>query len=187
MVEHLVMGLKTSPNHIGLGSALETGGWQFIDQHGYMRGLNQVNLARLYRSKAKRKVFFHKKHVVVNVDHPLVGIFQESIGISQQSFGDFLPQDIVGPEFVQVLGLQDGTLEIIQQCLFLVPMVFAKQDKHSFCIGFLIKDASTDVSLLSGIYQGVGLLGQRHGYYGRGNVLRKGINLIHCALKGSVD
>ncbi|GFW61625.1 hypothetical protein TNCV_3705601 [Trichonephila clavipes] len=83
-----------------------------------MRGLNQVNLARLYRSKAKRKVFFHKKHVVVNVDHPLVGIFQESIGISQQSFGDFLPQDIVGPEFVQVLGLQDGTLEIIQQCLF---------------------------------------------------------------------
>ncbi|GFX48227.1 hypothetical protein TNCV_3931771 [Trichonephila clavipes] len=38
MVEHLVMGLKTSPNHIGLGSALETGGWQFIDQHGNRSG-----------------------------------------------------------------------------------------------------------------------------------------------------
>ncbi|GFT36479.1 hypothetical protein TNCV_2991081 [Trichonephila clavipes] len=60
MIEHLVKRLKTSPNHIGLGSALETGGWQFINQHGYMRGLNQVNLARLYRSKAKRKVFFTK-------------------------------------------------------------------------------------------------------------------------------
>ncbi|GFT31082.1 hypothetical protein TNCV_1276431 [Trichonephila clavipes] len=32
MAEHLVMKLKTSPNHIGLGLALETGGWQFIDQ-----------------------------------------------------------------------------------------------------------------------------------------------------------
>ncbi|GFW05465.1 hypothetical protein TNCV_2584451 [Trichonephila clavipes] len=53
MVEHFVMGLKTSPNHIGLGSALETGGWQFIDQHGYMRRLNQVNLSRFHRSQAK--------------------------------------------------------------------------------------------------------------------------------------
>ncbi|GFT78951.1 hypothetical protein TNCV_3093371 [Trichonephila clavipes] len=31
MVELLVIGLKTSLNHIGLGSALETGGWQFRD------------------------------------------------------------------------------------------------------------------------------------------------------------
>ncbi|GFS69462.1 hypothetical protein TNCV_3893551 [Trichonephila clavipes] len=53
MVEHLVMGLKTSPNHIGLASALETGGWQFIDQHGHMRRLNQVNLSGFHRSKAK--------------------------------------------------------------------------------------------------------------------------------------
>ncbi|GFV45597.1 hypothetical protein TNCV_1213271 [Trichonephila clavipes] len=27
ILEHLVIRLKTSPNHIGLGSALETGGW----------------------------------------------------------------------------------------------------------------------------------------------------------------
>ncbi|GFT15636.1 hypothetical protein TNCV_4985641 [Trichonephila clavipes] len=53
MVEHLVIGLKTSPNHIGLGSALETGGWQFIDQHGHMRRLNQVNLCGFHRSQAK--------------------------------------------------------------------------------------------------------------------------------------
>ncbi|GFT01997.1 hypothetical protein TNCV_2635851 [Trichonephila clavipes] len=53
MVEHLVMGLKTSPNHIGLGSALETGGWQFIDQHGHMRRLNQVNISGFHRSQAK--------------------------------------------------------------------------------------------------------------------------------------
>ncbi|GFX14989.1 hypothetical protein TNCV_4897571 [Trichonephila clavipes] len=31
------------------------------------------------------------------------------------------------------------------------------------------------------------VLGQRHGHHGRGNVLGKGINLIHCALKRSVD
>ncbi|GFU94419.1 uncharacterized protein TNCV_2644071 [Trichonephila clavipes] len=187
MIEHLIIGLKTPPKQIGIDPTPDTGRWKFINQHGHVGRLNKVNLARLYRSKAKRKVFFHKKHVVVNVDHSLVGIFQESIGISQQSFGDFLPQDIVGPEFVHVLGLQDGTLEIIQQRLFLVPIVFAKQDKHSFRVGFLINDASTDVSLPSGMYQGVGLLRQRHGHHGRGNVLRKGINLIHCALKGSVD
>ncbi|GFW56668.1 hypothetical protein TNCV_3887051 [Trichonephila clavipes] len=36
-----------------MGSALETGGWQFIDQHGYMRRLNQVNLSGCHRSQAK--------------------------------------------------------------------------------------------------------------------------------------
>ncbi|GFV63950.1 hypothetical protein TNCV_4130391 [Trichonephila clavipes] len=51
MVEHLVMGLKTSPNH--MGSALETGGWQFIDQHGHMRRLNQVNLSGCHRSPSQ--------------------------------------------------------------------------------------------------------------------------------------
>ncbi|GFV27155.1 hypothetical protein TNCV_3615631 [Trichonephila clavipes] len=61
MVEHLIMGLKTSPNHIGVGSALETGGWQFIDQHGYMRRLNQVNLSGCHRSQAKGKNLFGKK------------------------------------------------------------------------------------------------------------------------------
>ncbi|GFV61068.1 hypothetical protein TNCV_620731 [Trichonephila clavipes] len=91
MVEHLVMGLKTSPNHIGLGSALETGGWQFIDQHGYMRRLNQVNLSGFHRLQAKGKVFFGKKYVVVNVNHSLVGIFEQSVWISQQAFGWFFP------------------------------------------------------------------------------------------------
>ncbi|GFV10569.1 hypothetical protein TNCV_1547921 [Trichonephila clavipes] len=55
MVEHLVMGLKTSPNHIGLSSALETGGWQLRDQHGHMRRLNQVNLSGFHRSQAKEQ------------------------------------------------------------------------------------------------------------------------------------
>ncbi|GFW54263.1 uncharacterized protein TNCV_1560411 [Trichonephila clavipes] len=187
MIEHLVKRFKAPPKQIGIGPTPETGRWKFINQHGHVGRLNQVNLARLYRSKAKSKVSFHKKHVVVNVDHPLVGIFQGSIGISQQSFGDFLPQDIVGPEFVHVLGLQDGTLEIIQQRLFFVPIVFSKQDKHPFRVGFLINDASTDVSLPSGTFQGVGFLGQRHGHHGRGNVLGKDINLVHRALKGSVD
>ncbi|GFW89700.1 hypothetical protein TNCV_1025841 [Trichonephila clavipes] len=53
IVEHLVMGLKTSQKNIGLGWALETGGWQFIDQHGHMRRLNQVNLSGFHRSQAK--------------------------------------------------------------------------------------------------------------------------------------
>ncbi|GFT99931.1 uncharacterized protein TNCV_1079711 [Trichonephila clavipes] len=89
MVENFVMGLKTSPNHIGLVSALETADWQFIDQHGPMRRLNQVNLSGFHRSQAKGKVFFGKKYVVVNVNHPLVGIFEQSIWISQQAFGCF--------------------------------------------------------------------------------------------------
>ncbi|GFT36921.1 uncharacterized protein TNCV_174881 [Trichonephila clavipes] len=118
MIEHLIKRFKAPPKQIGISLTPETGRWKFINQHGHVGRLNQMNLARLYRSEAKRKVFFHKKHVVVNVDHALVGIFQGSIGISQQSFGDFLPQDIVGPEFVHVLCLQDGTLEIIQQRLF---------------------------------------------------------------------
>ncbi|GFS47531.1 uncharacterized protein TNCV_4219821 [Trichonephila clavipes] len=181
MIAHLVKRFKAPPKQIGIGPTPETGRWKFINQHGHVGRLNEVNLARLYRSKAKRKILFQKKRVVVNVDHPLVGIFQGSIGISQQSSGDFLPQDIVGPEFVHVLGLQDGTLEIIQQRLFLVPIVFAKQDKHPFRVGFLINDASPDVSLPSSIFQGVGLLGQRHGHHGRGNVLGKGIDLIHPA------
>ncbi|GFU13619.1 hypothetical protein TNCV_938771 [Trichonephila clavipes] len=88
MVEHLVMGLKTSPIHIGLGSALETGGWQFIDQHGHMRRLNQVNLSGFHCSQAKGKVFFGKKYVV-NVNHPFVGIFEQSIWIYQQAFRCF--------------------------------------------------------------------------------------------------
>ncbi|GFY12159.1 hypothetical protein TNCV_3097131 [Trichonephila clavipes] len=64
MVEHLVMGLKTSPNHIGVGSALETGGWQFIDQHGHMRRLNQVNLSGCHRSQAKGKIFLAKNRLL---------------------------------------------------------------------------------------------------------------------------
>ncbi|GFS47802.1 uncharacterized protein TNCV_3598121 [Trichonephila clavipes] len=41
-----------------------------------------------------------------------------SMGISQKSLGDFLPQDIVGPEYVHVFRLHYDTLEIIHQCLF---------------------------------------------------------------------
>ncbi|GFU91712.1 uncharacterized protein TNCV_286271 [Trichonephila clavipes] len=88
MVEHSVIGLKTS-NLIGLGLALETGGWQFIDQHGHMSRLNKVDLSGFHRLQAKGKVFFDKKHVAVNVNHPLVGIFEQSIWISQQAFRCF--------------------------------------------------------------------------------------------------
>ncbi|GFY01656.1 uncharacterized protein TNCV_2608391 [Trichonephila clavipes] len=118
MVEHLVMGLKTSPNHIGLGSALETGGWQFIDQHGYMRRLNQMNLSGFHRSQAKGKVFFGKKYVVVNVNHPLVGIFEQSIWISQHAFRCFFPHHVVGSKFIGMLCLHDGPFEIVQPRLF---------------------------------------------------------------------
>ncbi|GFX41494.1 uncharacterized protein TNCV_3490331 [Trichonephila clavipes] len=156
MIEHLVKRFKAPPKQIGIGPTPETGRWKFINQHEHVGRLNQLNLADF------------------TVRNP-----NESIGISQQSFGDFLPEDIVGPEFVYVLGLQDGTLEIIQQRVFLVPIVFAKQDKHPFRVGFLINDARPDVSLPIGIFQGIGFLGQRHGHHGRSNVLGKGINLIH--------
>ncbi|GFV06329.1 uncharacterized protein TNCV_1528531 [Trichonephila clavipes] len=183
MIEHLFIALKTPPKQIEIGSTPETGRWKFINQHGDVDRLKKVNLSRLCRSEAKSKVFFNKKHVVANVHHPLVGIFQGSIGISQKSLGEFLPHDIVGPEFVHVLGLHDVTLEIIHQRLFLVPIVFAKQDKNSFRVGLLINDASTELSLPSGIFQCVGLLGQRHVLNGGGNVLGKGIDLVHRALK----
>ncbi|GFU15833.1 uncharacterized protein TNCV_2367831 [Trichonephila clavipes] len=150
MIEHLIIWLKTPPKQIAIGSTPETGRWKFINQHGDVGRLNKVNLARLYRSEAESKGFFHKKHVVI---HPLVGVFQGSIGISQKSLGDFLPQDIVEPEFVHVLCLHDGTFEVIHQRLFLVPIVFAKQDKNSFRVGFLINDANTDLSLPRGIFQ----------------------------------
>ncbi|GFW57206.1 hypothetical protein TNCV_541221 [Trichonephila clavipes] len=113
MVEHLVIGLKTSPNHIGLGSALETGGWQFIDQHGHMRRLNQVNLSGFHRSQTKGKVFFGKKYVAVNVNHPLVGIFEQSNSISQQAFRCFFPHHVVGCKFIRMLCLHDGPFEIV--------------------------------------------------------------------------
>ncbi|GFW70161.1 uncharacterized protein TNCV_4467201 [Trichonephila clavipes] len=158
MIEHLVKRFKAPPKQIGIGSTPETGGWKFINQHGDVGHLNNVNLARLYCLEAKG-----------------------SIGISQKSVGDFHPQNIVGPEFVHVLGLHDGTLEVIHQRLFLVLIVFAKQDKNSFRVGFLINDASTDLSLPSGIFQCFGLLGQRLRHHCRGNVLGKGINLVHRA------
>ncbi|GFW10612.1 hypothetical protein TNCV_894071 [Trichonephila clavipes] len=164
MVEHLVMGLKTSPNHIGLGSALETGGWQFIDQHGYMRRLNQVNLSGFHRSQAKGKVFFGKKYVVVNVNHSLVGIFEQSVWISQQAFGCFFPHHVAGSKFIDMLCLHDGTFEIVQPRLFLMPMVFTKQNKHPFGGGLLVDDTSSDLALPSSIFQCIGFIGQRHGH-----------------------
>ncbi|GFV56385.1 hypothetical protein TNCV_855381 [Trichonephila clavipes] len=43
-----------------MGSALETGGWQFIDQHGHMRRLNQVNLRMSpFASQRPLDVFSH--------------------------------------------------------------------------------------------------------------------------------
>ncbi|PRD30221.1 UNVERIFIED_CONTAM: hypothetical protein NCL1_27095 [Trichonephila clavipes] len=118
MIEQLVKWLKAPPKQIGIGATPETGRRKFIDQHGDVGRLKKVNLSRCYRSKAKSKIFFfHKKHVI-NVHHPLVGVFQGSIGISQNSLGEFLPQDIVGSEFIHVFRLPYGKLEIIQQRLW---------------------------------------------------------------------
>ncbi|GFV93145.1 hypothetical protein TNCV_572841 [Trichonephila clavipes] len=47
-----------------MGSALETGGWQFIDQHGHMRRLNQVNLSDVTVRKPKAFGCFFPHHVV---------------------------------------------------------------------------------------------------------------------------
>ncbi|GFX69163.1 uncharacterized protein TNCV_3563391 [Trichonephila clavipes] len=138
MVEHLVIGLKTSPNHIGLDSVLETASWQFIDQHGHMRRWNQVNLSGFHRSQAKGKVFFGKKYVVANVNHPLVGIFEPSIWISQQYFRCFFPHHVIGSKFVRMLCLHDSPFEIVQPRLFLMPMVFTKQNKYPFGAGLLV-------------------------------------------------
>ncbi|GFS97562.1 hypothetical protein TNCV_4488141 [Trichonephila clavipes] len=94
-------------------SALETGGWQFKDQHGHMRRLNQVNLSGFRRSQAKGKVSFCKIYVVVNVNHPLVGISEQSVWISQQGFGCFFPHHVVGSKFIGMLCLHDGPFEIV--------------------------------------------------------------------------
>ncbi|PRD20736.1 UNVERIFIED_CONTAM: hypothetical protein NCL1_53765 [Trichonephila clavipes] len=57
-----------------------------------------------------------------------------SIGISQKSLGNLLPQDIVGPEFVHVLRLHDGTLEIIHQRLFNgTNCLYKTRQKHVSC------------------------------------------------------
>ncbi|GFU54925.1 uncharacterized protein TNCV_1464331 [Trichonephila clavipes] len=114
MIEHLVKGFKAPPKQIRIGSRPETGRRKFIDQLGDVGCLNKVNLAGFYRSEAKR------------VDRDF----------SKESLGDFLPQDIVGPEFVHVLRLHDGTLEIIHQRLFLVPQLsFQNKTKTRFVLG----------------------------------------------------
>ncbi|GFS98137.1 uncharacterized protein TNCV_3850051 [Trichonephila clavipes] len=97
----------------------------------------------------------------------VVRLKKGSIGISQKSLGDFLPQHIVGSEFVHVFRLHYGTLEIIQQRLFKGPIFFTKQDKHTFHVGFLVNDESMELALLSYIFQCVWFLGQRHGHQGR--------------------
>ncbi|GFU20794.1 hypothetical protein TNCV_4823381 [Trichonephila clavipes] len=38
-------------------------------------------------------------------------------------------------------------------------MVFTKQDKHTFCVGLLVDDASLDLALPSSIFQRIGLSG----------------------------
>ncbi|GFW76112.1 uncharacterized protein TNCV_2057591 [Trichonephila clavipes] len=188
MIQHLVKRFKAPPKQIGIVPAPETGRWKFVNQHGDVGRLNQVNLPRLpHCSEAKSKIFFHKKHVVVNVDHPLVGIFQESIGISQQSFGDFFPQDTSsGRNSFTCLDSRMTRLKLSTSVLF-----------YANC---LYKTRQTPV-----LYSAPGK-GCKHGrvpaerhiprrrasraasrHHGRGNVLGKGINLIHCALKGSVD
>ncbi|GFU72498.1 uncharacterized protein TNCV_4802561, partial [Trichonephila clavipes] len=53
MIEHLVKWLKAPPKQIGIGSTPETGRRKFIDQHGNVGRLYEVNLSGFYRSEAK--------------------------------------------------------------------------------------------------------------------------------------
>ncbi|GFX15092.1 hypothetical protein TNCV_4898591 [Trichonephila clavipes] len=72
-------------------------------------------------------------------------------------------------------------LKLSTSVFFLVPIVFTKQDKNTFHVGFLVNDASMDLALPSCIFQCVWFLGQRHGHHGRGNVLGEGIDLVRRA------
>ncbi|GFX42416.1 uncharacterized protein TNCV_1519801 [Trichonephila clavipes] len=81
------------------------------------------------------------------------------IEISQKPLGEFLPQDIIGSEFVHVFRLHYGTLEIIQQRLFFGPFVFTKNHKHTFRVGFMVNDASMDFALPSCIFNASGFSG----------------------------
>ncbi|GFV47663.1 uncharacterized protein TNCV_1708591 [Trichonephila clavipes] len=178
MVEDLVKGFQTSPNHLGFSSSLETGGWQFIDHHGHMRHLNKVNISGFHRSQAEGKVFFGKTRVAVNVNHPLVGIFEQSICISQQAFRCFFPHHLVGSKFFRVISIPDGPFEIIQLRLFYANGL-NKTAKHTFCVGLLVDDANSDLALPRSIFQRIGFLGQRHGHHSGRNVLKEGINRVH--------
>ncbi|GFU15904.1 uncharacterized protein TNCV_2368401 [Trichonephila clavipes] len=130
MVEHLVIGHKTSPNHIGLGSALETGGWQFLDQHGHMRRLNKVNSPDFTVRKPKVKSFLAEKCVALNVNHSLVGIFEQSIWISQQAFRCFFPQHVIGSKFIRMFFLHDGPFDIVQPRFFYANSLYKTGQTH---------------------------------------------------------
>ncbi|GFT40752.1 hypothetical protein TNCV_4042421 [Trichonephila clavipes] len=65
--------------------------------------------------------------------------------------------------------------------------LFAKQDKHSFCIGFLINDARPDVSPAKR-HIPKRRVSQAASRASRSwKCAQKGINLVHRALKRSVD
>ncbi|GFX02430.1 hypothetical protein TNCV_2285961 [Trichonephila clavipes] len=72
-----------------------------------------------------------------------------------------------------MLCLHDGPFEIVQPRLFLMPMIFTKQNKHPFGGGLLVDDTSSDLALPSSIFQCIGFIGQRHGHHRGRKVLGK--------------
>ncbi|GFU25400.1 hypothetical protein TNCV_1488611 [Trichonephila clavipes] len=60
IIEHLVKRLNASPKQIQIGSTPQTGRRKFIDQHGDVCRLNNVNLCGFFRLKPKVKSFFTK-------------------------------------------------------------------------------------------------------------------------------
>ncbi|GFT05870.1 hypothetical protein TNCV_3926311 [Trichonephila clavipes] len=156
MIEHLVKRFKAPPKQIGIGPTPETGRGQFINQHGHVGRLNQVNLARLYRSTAKRKVFFHKNMLLYMYTILLSVFFKSRSGFLNIPLEIFSHKTSSGLNSFTCLASKMARLKLSNNVFFLMPIVFAKQDKHPFGIGLLVKDARPDVSLPSGIYQSVG-------------------------------
>ncbi|GFT74802.1 hypothetical protein TNCV_2516941 [Trichonephila clavipes] len=58
-----------------------------------------------------------------------------SFGIFKKSLEEFPPQDIVGPEFVHVLRLHAGMLQIIHQRLFWDELSLQNKTKTRFVLG----------------------------------------------------
>ncbi|GFV03432.1 hypothetical protein TNCV_2523851 [Trichonephila clavipes] len=93
-----------------MGSALETGGWQFMIQHGHMRRLNQSESLRM------------------------------SPFASQRPFGCFSTHHVtLGLNSLTCFCLHDGPFKLSNHVFFLMPMVFTKQNKHSFGGGLLVR------------------------------------------------
>ncbi|GFX13637.1 hypothetical protein TNCV_1921501 [Trichonephila clavipes] len=127
--------------------------------------MRRLNLLSGHRSQAKGKVFLAKNMLTISWIFDLSGF--------QQAFGCFFPLHVVESKFIDMLCLLDGPFEIVQPRLFLMPMVFTKQNKHPFGGGLLVDDTSSDLALPSSVFQCIGFIGQRHGHHRGRKVLGK--------------